>query len=841
MRVYFISFLFLTSLALHQTGVSQAQIKNAPLTPNGISNWNQINTPFDSDSTRYSEAVMCYFLNQNLGFVFQSQLSGFSNHPLLGLFRTTNGGASWAKIYSFDSTNCPIRQIYFVSPYHGYLACSTGIFETEDTGISWRKITSFNRAFNSVYASGNKVDAFLGGPVPVGVRGALISTEDDGRNWDTIIPPGNFMSFFFNHMTPYVSGNKENMVVAEKTDTVGNFYLVYSLDNGKNWYSNMIDTGNTGNWTTGFYCFPHCTDILRTRFLYHPDDMSSITYSANYGGNWSTFIPAIEIGAWIAGNSCALYVCNASVQQELGPLRSLDRGKTWQYVSGPDFTEIDDGDYRNLCIVGGGAIIYATDMRAHIWKSSDGGDGTLSSNTFASQLSIQRENSSLNIDTIQTTVCDTSRIMLYFKNLSCNTALFHDIKITGLDSTEYSTELNHHLACEDLPDTLIIFIFPMRSGIRDLHILADFFNDEFFVIDTNFVVTLITKPVSSKINLTFDLSPSNKDTLLGNACDSTIIHFFFQNMKCNIAVLQSLSITGLDSSEYSMQISQHLIGSYLPDSVLIKILPAHEGTRTLTIHALFKNGDSFIIDTTVNILFVTGSLTKSMIYLKSSNVIAMAKETIGIPLYINSVQTPTEPKLEKVDLIYSLNTDLISPLSFDPIPGVSADPVKNTKTNSTVTLHFDPDFTFTGETELGKLRCMCYVTDTLVSDIELTGMTNSVGCLNPLIVGNAVHVTLSGCGDESISKFIRSGGIPEFIIHPNPAENSISIESSVNLDAAQFEIFDQLGRAVVSRQSLVVSREKGAVVDVSSLANGMYYLRMDCNGFVRTKSLVINK
>ena len=100
----------------------------------------------------------------------------------------------------------------------------------------------------------------------------------------------------------------------------------------------------------------------------------------------------------------------------------------------------------------------------------------------------------------------------------------------------------------------------------------------------------------------------------------------------------------------------------------------------------------------------------------------------------------------------------------------------------------------------------------------------------------------SGCGITAISSFMRAGEIPEFSIYPNPASNSIFIKQTEDLSTIQVAIVDQLGRVVASRKSLSVSKQTGiAVLDVSWLANGVYHLRMDCNGFEATKSIIIHR
>ncbi|MDP4235443.1 MAG: T9SS type A sorting domain-containing protein [Bacteroidota bacterium] len=98
---------------------------------------------------------------------------------------------------------------------------------------------------------------------------------------------------------------------------------------------------------------------------------------------------------------------------------------------------------------------------------------------------------------------------------------------------------------------------------------------------------------------------------------------------------------------------------------------------------------------------------------------------------------------------------------------------------------------------------------------------------------------LPGCGSQTLSDFMRTGKLPEFTIFPNPAENSINIRSSVNGNA-DVKIFDQLGRAVVSSHPFAFGRDQNTSIDVSKLASGIYFVRIEYEGFVRNREIVVN-
>jgi hypothetical protein len=677
-----------------------------------------------------------YFLNENIGFVFDvSNLRVQSN-----LLRTTDGGASWSVLHFFDDASILINQIYFVDLNHGYAATSNGVYETQDIGNNWKKIyTTGSLSCFSVYAFGNKVFAFCGMNMNSYTLnwGPLLMTDNNGNTWDTIIPPTIYL-IDNTPFKPYVFGNKDNIVFAENIDASNNMFLVYSSNNGNDWSSNRMDSSIFWNkynvlspsFTMGLFSFPHCKDLLRA-FLTpidpntQNDDVDHIVHSSDFGTHWDTLFHPIEIGAWIAGNNCVQFVSNASgpevVTHSTGVIRSQDHGKNWVYFdNGPDFMEIDDQDFHNISVVGGGAVVYASDVSGVLWKTTDGSDGTLSALALASHISLDH-----NL-TQGYTICDTSSLIIIYQNLSCNYTLLKNFNIDGLDTTQYSSEWRHHLACDGLSDSVLIKIFLLNSNAETFTIHEHFMNDEFQTIDTSFTFTL----------------------------------------------------------------------SYLPG--------VSEG-----------------------------------IYLKSKVFSGKAGDTVVTPIFINSTQTPAQPGTTIVTLTYSVNTDLLTPFAFIPISGVTADPVKITKTTATVTLHFDPSFTFSGETELGRLRCVAYVTDTLETDIMLTGAAHSSGCLATLTDSNFIHFTLTGCGTPTLSKFIKYGTAYDIVsIVPNPAGNSIQVQLKNNGSLLNYKLLDALGAI----QKNGATDSKIVQLDLSGLSSGNYYFRLSGEGVAPiTKRVVVAK
>ncbi|MFI5263174.1 MAG: choice-of-anchor D domain-containing protein [Candidatus Kapaibacterium sp.] len=409
----------------------------------GQPHWAIVNTP----SFGISKHINPYFLNENIGFIFVTTAA----EPF---YRTTNGGVSWKAI---SIPPFVINQIYFLSISHGYIAASDGVLETNDTGITWKNIYPGTYTY-SVYAAGKSVFATTG-------TYNVVETQNDGKKWELLIPRGS-----------YLIGNKDSLVLVTRTNP---FVLWYSTNNGKDWDSNSVSPE-----TQSVYCFPHCNELLRTNLV---ADVDPVTYSLDYGKKWmSTSLLTPELAVWFAGSSCATYISNALTT---GLYRSVDRGFTWVSVPGPNFKELDDNDFRNLAVVGNGSVIYVCDINGVLWKSTDGGDGTLSLNTFSTQFGIScnvpSEDSTLGV-----AVCDTDKFMFFLQNFTCNSLHLESLSIDGLDSNEYEFQSRIHYLCNSLPDTVILSIFPQFPGNHPIMIHEHFTNNEYHAFDTSFSFTL---------------------------------------------------------------------------------------------------------------------------------------------------------------------------------------------------------------------------------------------------------------------------------------------------------------------------------------------------------------
>ncbi len=474
-----------------------------------LAQWSEVFYPPNTTSVY----LQPYFLNENVGFIFRAGLI-FANVQITTqasprLCRTTDGGASWVQLPQLDMMSLQVAGMSFVSLTHGYLAAIAsdsalpasiggGIYETWDAGDNWKKITPGDLSYSSVYASGSRIFATecktktLSLPI---IPGILSMTSDDGKTWSSAstingIALGTSPNFL------YVTGNKEGLVTASYLDSVRETFLVYSTDLGTTWTSHLLDPNHPWDMLT-LFVYPHTTHVIRE---YLPDrdvasDVYSFLRSTLVDTNWLPSVSHLETGAWVAGTSCASYLSLASdTTHSRGLTRSTDYGATWKYVGGPNCTEIDDGDFQNLSVVGYGAVVYGVDVTGRLWKTTNGGDGTLSTNTLSPRFRTQHFLVPTNSDALTLRACDTTQLQFIYQNLNCSITSLAQFDIVGLDPTEYTIHAIHHLGSLGIPDTVYTTITPSKPGVRSVTVTATFVDDEFATIPLSFNLVLTVQP-----------------------------------------------------------------------------------------------------------------------------------------------------------------------------------------------------------------------------------------------------------------------------------------------------------------------------------------------------------
>lgn len=85
-----------------------------------------------------------------------------------------------------------------------------------------------------------------------------------------------------------------------------------------------------------------------------------------------------------------------------------------------------------------------------------------------------------------------------------------------------------------------------------------------------------------------------------------------------------------------------------------------------------------------------------------------------------------------------------------------------------------------------------------------------------------------------LTKLNALKGLSNVLVYPNPAANSINIENAVNSDVT---VFNELGKIVMYQKKINTIQ----VLDISSLKNGIYLVKLSKDNSSATRKIVVNK
>jgi hypothetical protein len=315
-------------------------------------------------------------------------------HPdpcdIVSIYYTTDGGTNWDEAVVPVQVPGAVTQICMVDSLVGYASIfssidysyyrswgASALWKTTDGGRSWFDPYHLEHLLTCVYAQQGLLlftqwDSYYSNywaypsTFPSDTSGGNYSF-DDGVSWQRNFRRGNGIAF-----SDSLNGVVTEMNVDSSRGWGMNFWA--TVDAGRTWYktANMFESwsvyavqGQKTYFTAGEsqYYLPHTS-----------------VYRSNDGGFlWreiATF-PEIRFTGTINGKGSTLYVQTDSQYYQGAPLlgmyRSDDLGETWHWIGGP----ANARDTRFVVTGCSGEVVYAFDGRGGVWKTEDGGDGTL--------------------------------------------------------------------------------------------------------------------------------------------------------------------------------------------------------------------------------------------------------------------------------------------------------------------------------------------------------------------------------------------------------------------------------------------------------------------------------
>jgi len=335
-----------------------------------------------------------------------------NEHGWSGLYKSIDGGKTWQLWFQAEfpvSVRQTSRAIFFTDRY-------AGIRRSTDGGQTFPVIAPSSGSLGlDFYDDNNGISSSEGQP-----RAPTYVTTDGGSTWTT---------FDLQHegWTAYADFATKRLFIASERD------LIYPSTE-----SEILSTADNGN-----------------------------TYNLLWSGGGDAITGGIGGPRWCKSVIYAQGQDSSSINPRgiKGFLRSLDGGMTWRNVGGP--SNLND---KRFAVTGKGAIVYAFDKGGGVWKTTDGGDGTLSAsalgNTAFTRLTAK--------NTLSAKLCDSADYLIKLSYSDCDSIKIVDVAFIDDTIGElFTPKAAHFFGKNDLTfDTLIIRFRPqiIHSNIERVRI-----------------------------------------------------------------------------------------------------------------------------------------------------------------------------------------------------------------------------------------------------------------------------------------------------------------------------------------------------------------------------------
>ncbi len=486
-------------------------------------NWVKV---FTSPSTVSSG----FFFNEDAG-VIGTGIYGSSGTPA-HLYVTSDGGKTWTRALlpnmNLDGQFC---DIWFKDRFTGYAVLKqyvergwSGIYKTVDGGFSWQLIYQADFA---VTIRETKNGIFYTDRLS-GVKRSI----DGGQTFQLVAPNVGALGLdFLDDLVGYVSG--ESVTSAPHYITV----------NGGATWTQIINDHEA--WTT--YADPVSRKIF---YASEHDNQPKGTYgyivaTGDLGNSFVTqerLKPNAITGGIAGPKGCAsvVYVQGTALDTSLGViglLRTTDGGNTWINVGGPS-NYLDT----RFAVTGRGAVVYAFDKTGGVWKTTNGGDGTLTSSVIP-MLGLQW----LGADTLTASICDSATTAIRFTYSDCDSLIITNVSFLDDNAGELrrTSTQKYFGKSGSRSDTLRVTFKPSSVGSQVQRIRIRLRKSDGAFEDTILIIRTTTFPAIE--NISFIEGGASKTLNFGeqSICGGDSVRAIsIRNDGCAVMRIGSLSILG---------------------------------------------------------------------------------------------------------------------------------------------------------------------------------------------------------------------------------------------------------------------------------------------------------
>ncbi len=595
-----------------------------------------------------------FFYNPDVGCI------GTGNYPggyPAQIFYTTDGGKSWTRSL-MPNMNLfgQITDIYFTGRYTGWATMReriehgwSGIYKTTDGGKSWD--LWFQAEFPVAIRQTSRGIFFT--DRYVGIR----RSTDGGVSFQTVqISTGALGLDFLD----------DNVGVSSGEGTVRAPTFI-TKDGGNSWFP--FDSPHEG-WTSYADVATSQLFFASERNLIFPSTESVILGIADNGSSFTTRFSGSgdAITGGIEGPRWCKSVIYAQGQDSTtkingvsGMMRSTDGGKNWLRVGGP--SNYND---KRFAVTGKGAIVYAFDKNGGVWKTTDGGDGTLTASSLG-RISLSPLSPEI---PLVAKLCDSIDFRTQLQYSDCDSLIISRIAFLDDNIGELSmpTSGRYFGKGNTTFDTLTIRFKPRVIHSATERIRITFRQQDGFTQDTIITIKLQSL-ASSDIPFIAEAAPTNTmDFGARSDCgDDSVRTITITNIGCSPLPVLSLSTSGAPFN---------LLSSFSPFT-----LDAGESRQVLL---QFKPGNAVIASGKLTLITASSN---TVIILSGSGKIGVRGYKLSQPQITSTICDSTEGDLFFKNIscnpirLDSIGVDL--PFRLDPIklPAV----IKN---DSSILLHF---------------------------------------------------------------------------------------------------------------------------------------------------------
>jgi photosystem II stability/assembly factor-like uncharacterized protein len=400
---------------------------------------------FGAGSSRASWNKIAQFNNEygTCGFFWDEQhgLAGFGQisqrtNIVRRIRWTTDGGSTWTLSITPGGKGA-VTTIIMKDQLVGYASVYSptntipvgSIWKTTDGGKSWQDNSFGNDAITPcVYSTSHaliRTTWYSGTPGGVSL--------DDGRTFSHLFttPNGDNNSNGID-FTDDISG------VTTVRSVAGSTSPFFSRDGGLTWNSGLpIPEAWSVYALKGTQSFIVMPEGSATSF-------NSTCYRSDDGGfSWNpifSFPQSTHFTGHLGGKGNTLYA-QTDVGSSLGLFRSDNLGTSWKNVGGPSTVR----DTRFVVTGCNSEIVYAFDDNGSVWKTTDGGDGTLVYIPDGNGKKITLKSDSVFVSAF----CNPVRAYVTFKNPNCITF--------SIDSITISPDLYHEFTIDTLKNGFSLY------------------------------------------------------------------------------------------------------------------------------------------------------------------------------------------------------------------------------------------------------------------------------------------------------------------------------------------------------------------------------------------------